>query len=152
MRNLDFFGFFPVTEASTREVGTIAGKLAHEFSSTASGFGDGVKSISATLLLTNPRGLGRNHRLNRPVFHPGLRKIEAFGMDVELEDELEFSLRPEFSAVQWASDKAAISNAIASAITDVRDELEEMAITDFDMRTFLSEFEAFFTSHGRAIN
>lgn len=143
------FGFFPITESSTQQVAPIARELAHEFSRTASNFGEGVKSIAATLILTDPHGLGAHHKEKRPKFHPGLRRIEAFGTVIELEDELEFSVRPAFSAIDGVGDRSTVANAIASALIDVHPQLTRMSIPRFDMRRFLSEFETFFANAGQ---
>lgn len=145
MKHVDLFGFFPITEDGTQKAATIACDLAHEFSRTASDYGDGVKSITATLILTNPHDLGVHHKETQPEFHPGLRKIEAFGTMVELEDELEFSIRPEFCDINGATNKAIVANAIASALIDVHPQLVNMDIPRFDMKSFLSEIENFFT-------
>lgn len=152
MRNVDLFGFFPVSESCTQKAATIACELAHEYSRAASDYGDGVKIITATLILTDPQGLGVNHKEKPPEFHPGLRRIEALGTVVELEDELEFSIRPEFSAVDGVRDRAIVANAIASALIDVHSQLTSMDILRFNMRIFLSEIETFFTKVGQVRN
>lgn len=146
MKNSDLFGFFPITEESTQSAAVVACDLAHRFSRKALNFGDGVKSITATLILTNPSELGLEHKERRPTFHPGLRKIEAFGTLVELEDELEFSLRPEFSSVSGISGEVEIARAIASALFDVHEQLRNFPVPNFDMNAFLSELETFFST------
>lgn len=148
MSNVDLFGFFPVTESSTLQAATIACELAHEFSRVASSYGDGVKSITATLILTDPTGLGVSHKDQQPEFHRGLRRIEALGTVIELEDELEFTIRPSFSTINGVSDRAIVANAIASALLDVHSQLATMDIPCFDMSSFLSDIETFFTKFG----
>jgi shikimate kinase len=150
MRKMDLFGFYPITEETTQGAATIACELAHEFSCSASNYGDGVKSITATLILTDPNCLGAQHQEKRPKFNPGLRRIAAFGTVVELEDELEFSIRPEFTTVNGVSSRSIIANAIASALMDVHSQLESVDIAQFDMRRFLSEIETFFASVGQS--
>ncbi len=146
---MDVFGFFPITEDGTQDGARIACELAHEFSRTASDFGGGVKSITVTLILTNPQDLGTNHKDKRPVFHPGIRRIEALGTVVKLEDELEFSIRPDFAAVNGVNNKTDIANAIASALMEVHSQLARTDIPSFDMKCFLSEIGLFFSSEGR---
>lgn len=149
MKHVDLFGFFPITEDGTQKAATIACNLAQEFSRTASDYGDGVKSITTTLILTNPQDLGVNHKEKQPEFHPGLRRIEAFGTVVELEDELEFTIRPEFSDIDGATNRAVVANAIASALIDVHPQLANMDIPRFDVKSFLAEIENFFAKVGQ---
>ena len=151
MRNADYFGFFCVTEQRTQEVAAIAAELGQEYSSEASDFGGGVKMITATLVLTDPRGLGEWHKPEPPKFYPGFRRLEDMGFVVEVEDVLEFSLRPEFDAVAKASSKPEVANAIAAGFIDAHSSLQDLCIPHFDMNAFLSEIGAFFTAAGQSV-
>ena len=146
MKKVDLFGFFPIAEVSTQGAATVACDLAHRFSRSASNYGDGVKSITATLILTDPSGLGEQHKEERPKFYPGLRKVEAFGTPVELEDELEFSLRPEFASVSGINGEVEIARAIASALFDIHEQLRDFPVPNFDINAFLSALETFFAT------
>ena len=141
---MDFFGFFPITQSDTRDAGAFASDLARAFSEYASDYGTGVKSITVRLILTDPDDLGRGHKLTKPRFFPGTRIVRAHGVEVQLEDELEFSLRPAFSDVKNAQSSTEVSLAIADAIEQVRPDLKRMRIPDFDMERFLADIETFF--------
>lgn len=144
MSKADLFGFFPVTETSTQHAGFVACELAEEFSNAASSYGDGVKTITVSLMLTDPRTLGRKHKDTTPEYISGLRRVEAHGITMDIEDALTFSLRPAFDAVLGAVDRAAVASAIASAMLDIHSQLSGMSIPDFDMQRFLSDVESFF--------
>jgi hypothetical protein len=116
---MDLFGFFPLTEARTQHAAVLAGRLAKAFSMGASAYGDGVKSITATLILTDPDGLGRNHRVKRPRYRPGTREITGHGVTVRLEDELEFSIRPVFSDICGVTTEAELAAALVPAIAAI---------------------------------
>lgn len=145
---MDIFGFFPITQADTQDAGALASDLARAFSESASDYGTGVKSITVRLILTDPDDLGRGHKLTKPRFFPGTRIVRAHGIEVKLEDELEFSLRPALSDVKNAQSKTEVSLAIADAIEQVRPDLNRMCIPDFDMELFIADFESFFRTVG----
>ncbi|MEM8684794.1 MAG: hypothetical protein AAGF72_15280 [Pseudomonadota bacterium] len=141
--NTDLLGFFCVVEQRTQEVVELADELAHEFSSKALDFGKGVKKVTATLILTDPQGLGEWHKLTPPKFYPGLRCLDYMGLVVEVEDALEFCIRPEFKVILRSRSKSEVAKAIASALMDANAELRGVDIPNFDMSLFLSELGAF---------
>ena len=149
MSNEDMFGFFPITEAATQHAGFVACELAHEFSEVSSSYGDGVKSITATLILTDPQGLGTQQEDTVPEFLQGLRRVEVHGITVDIEDELVFAIRPEFTALVGAVDRAKVASAIVSALFDVHTQLCNLSIPNFDIRRFLSDLESFFSRIGQ---
>lgn len=143
MSNTDFLGFCCVTEDRTRHVGELAGEIARDFSQNGLEFGSGVKRVTITLILTDPGSVGASHKPEPPKFMPGLQRFAGTGLIIELEDILEFTIRPDLGSVLNAHDKSEVASAIGAGLMDVYAELSDLGIADFDMKAFLSEFSLF---------
>ena len=118
----EFFGFFSMTEPDTCHVGPLAHNLGHAFSASvrAERYGAGVKSITAALILTDPDGLGRAHKVKRARYSAGIRTIKAHGITVSTEDALEFDLRPHFAEVHNVRTESDLAGALLSSIDQIR--------------------------------
>lgn len=140
---LDFFGYFTVYEPQTSHLAVHAGTLGRAFSSAAGTYGNGVKSVTAELILTDPSGLGRLHKTRRARFSPGTRILKGHGLTVKVEDTLEFSIRPSFETISTAANEKDLAAAIVPALALVAPELLKLRVPDFDMQRFLSDLEVF---------
>jgi hypothetical protein len=140
-----FFGFFPVTEPDTSHIGPLAYTLAQAFSAsvTAGKYGTGVKNITATLILTDPEGLGKAHKVRRPKYSAGVRTIKAHGITVSTENALEFGVRPLFADVRNARTESEVATALLPAVGQIRSALQMLEIPDFDKDLFLIDLESF---------
>lgn len=140
-----FFGFFPITEPETSHVGPLVHTLGQAFSGSvqAEKYGTGVKSITATLILTDPDGLGRAHKLRRPKYSAGVQTIKAHGITLSTENTLEFGLRPVFADVRNVRTESEAAPALLPAIDQVKSALQNLDIPDFDQDRFLADLGAF---------
>jgi hypothetical protein len=147
----EFFTFFVIGEPDTVHLGELAHKLAHAFSASVQPtcYGQGVKSITATLVLSDPEGLGKLHKLKRPRYTAGRQTIKAHGIVVSTEDTLEFGLRPTFDGVRNARSESQLACAIVPALTQAGPNLRALKVPDFDIDRFLSDLIAFFERAGQ---
>jgi hypothetical protein len=147
-----FFGFFPVTEPDTSRVGPLAYTLGQAFSASvqAQKYGTGVKNITVTLILTDPEGLGRAHKVKRPKYSAGVQTIRAHGVTVSTENTLEFGLRPLFADVRNARTESEVAAALLPAIAQVKPGLQKLKVPDFDKHLFLADLENFL-EHARRL-
>lgn len=140
-----FFGFFPITEPDTSHLGSLFHTLGQAFSESvqAGKYGTGVKNITATLILTDPDGLGRAHKLRRPKYSAGVQTIKAHGITVSTENTLEFGLIPVFADVRNVRNESEAAAALLPAIDQVKSALHNLDIPDFDQDLFLADLAAF---------
>jgi len=141
----EFFGFFSITEPDTSHVGQLVRMLGQQFSASvqAEKYGTGVKNITATLILTDPEGLGRAHRLKRPKYSAGIRTLKAHGITVSVEDTLEFGLRPDFAEIRNVRTESELAAALLLAIDQAKSALSRLDIPNFDKDLFLADLKGF---------
>lgn len=144
-RSPQYFGFFVVTEPATSHVAPLAGELAKAFSLKATPllYGDGVKSITATVIATDPEGLGHRHKVKAPKFSGGVRTIKAHGLTAVIEDSLDVALRPDFAALAGARSSSEVAGAIAPCLPSLRATLCKLWLQRFDKDKFFSDLEQF---------
>lgn len=140
-----FFGFFPITEPDTNHIGPLVHRLGQAFSVSvlAEKYGTGVKNITATLILNDPEGLGRAHKLKHPKYCAGVRTIKAHGMTVLTENTLEFELRLAFADVGNVRTEAEAAAALLLAVGQVKSALQKLDVPDFNKELFLAGLEGF---------
>lgn len=141
-----FFSFFVMAEPDTIHLGEAAYKLAQAFSASVEPgrYGNGVKSIAVALILSDPEGLGKLHKVKRPRYTAGVRTTKAHGISVSTEDVLEFDLRPSSEDVRCARSEPELARAILPALSQAAPGVRKLKIPDFDMGRFLSDLTAFF--------
>lgn len=140
-----FFGVFPVTEPDTSHIAPLAYTLGQAFSASveAEKYGTGVKNITATLILTDPEGLGRAHKVRRPKYTAGVQTIRAHGLTVSTENSLEFGVRPVFADVRNARTESEVAAALLPAIGQIESALQALVVPDFDKDLFLTDLKSF---------
>lgn len=140
-----FFGVFPVTEPDTSHIAPFAYTLGQAFSASvkAEKYGTGVKNITATLILTDPEGLGRAHKVRRPKYTAGVQTIRAHGLTVSTENSLEFGVRPVFADVRNARTESEVAAALLPAIGQIESALQALVVPDFDKDLFLTDLKSF---------
>lgn len=143
MNNL--FGFSAFTQPETSHISSLAHGLADAFliSISSKEYGDGVKQITANLVLTDPNGTGRLHKVKRARYLPGKRTIKAHGLVVSIENVLEFTLRPSYAALCHVRTEAQLACAILPEVELAKSDLVRLSIPDFDLDMFLSDFAVF---------
>ena len=140
-----FFGFSSLTQSETRHLSPLAQKLARDFSTSIEpkAYGEGVKSITATLVLTDPEGMGRLHKTKRPRYLSGKRTIKAHGVVVSIEDALEFTLRPSYGALGGVRSESQLACIILPELQRVKLGLVQLSIPNFSLDAFLTDLAAF---------
>lgn len=141
----EYFSFFAITEPDTSHAATLFHTLGSAFSAMARAkrYGTGVRNVAVTLLLTDPEGLGRAHKLKRPKYTAGLKVIKAHGITVAAEDSLEFGLRPSFSEVRDLRSESDAAAVLLSVIDQAESALAKVQVRDFDKDLFLADLRQF---------
>jgi hypothetical protein len=140
---MHFFGFFLVTERATSHVVPFANALENAFSSKAGSYGNGVKTITVKLQLTDTLVDQSWQRRNKPKYLAGVRQTKGHGLTVRIEDALEFTVRPEFESVVNASNEAELAKALLPALKEVEPSVIDLRVPNFDSQKFLGDLEAF---------
>jgi hypothetical protein len=140
---MNFFGFFLVTEQATSHVVPFANTLEDAFSRKVGSYGNGVKTITVKLQLTDTVVDKRWQRRNKPKYLAGVREIKGHGLTARIEDALEFTVRPEFESVVNASSEAELAKALLPALKEVEPSVVDLKVPDFDSRKFLQDLATF---------
>jgi hypothetical protein len=103
-----------------------------------SDYGSGVKNVAIGIIVMEPKHT-RTHPIRNPVYTPGKRK--ARNLPVELEDTLEFDIKPPIDEVRSARNEAQLAELIRRSLGFVFPALLNLEIPNFAMDRFIADLD-----------
>ena len=106
-------------------------------------FGSDLKGLTIGVILTSPK-FEHFFKVRKPKYYDGKKAITYDGITVELEDALEYDIKPDYFSIKEA-DEIGIRKTLAGEILQSLGKIDTVKkIKDFDREGFKEDLESFF--------